>query len=99
MDKVEQVEITVMGRHYQVSCPSKDIEILHSSVRYLNEKAETMKASAPSASYDHIMVVSSLDIVKDLLEQRLEEGMTASDLRHQFNSMIKEIDTLLDHQE
>ena len=79
--KDERIAVTVriMGREYTVECPTDEHEALVTSAEFLNERMIAIRRRGKSLGTERIAVMVALNIARELLQLRGEEGVGGVD--------------------
>lgn len=79
--KDERIAVTVriMGREYTVECPPDEHEALVTSAEFLNERMIAIRRRGKSLGTERIAVMVALNIARELLQLRGEEGVGGVD--------------------
>ncbi len=89
------VIINILGRDYQISCPTEEEEALRKSARYLGQQMEEVKGRSSSLAYEKIAVLAALNITHDLLKRSKDTNMSESDAQREIRLLEKKIETVL----
>lgn len=76
-DPGESLSITVriMGKEYNVACPTEEHEALVKSADYLNERMVSIRKRGKALGAERIAVMAALNIARELLEMKGVEGV------------------------
>ena len=66
--EVDTVNINILGRDYQISCPPAEEEALRKSAKYLNKQMEILKSRGSTLAYEKVAVMAALNICHELLQ-------------------------------
>ena len=74
---VEPMSVTVriMGKEFTVACPKEEHEALVKSADYVNERMTGIRKRGKALGAERIAVMAALNIARELLELRGEEGV------------------------
>lgn len=80
-DPAESLSITVriMGKEYNVACPTEEHEALVKSADYLNERMSSIRKRGKALGAERIAVMAALNIARELLELKGVEGVAQPD--------------------
>ncbi|MEX2367507.1 MAG: cell division protein ZapA [Pseudohongiellaceae bacterium] len=67
--EVDSVNITILGKEYQISCPPEEEEALRKSARYLDEQMARIKSRGSILGFEKIAVMAALNISHELLKK------------------------------
>lgn len=85
------VQVKILDKEYQVSCPPSDQEALLKSARYLDENMRKIKGRGNIHGAEKIAVMAALNITHDMLRKnRLinETRQVTSDRLHDIEEKI-----------
>jgi len=89
------VNIMILGREYQISCPPEDEESLRKSARYLDKQMEQVKNRGTSLGYEKIAVLAALNITHDLMKLNQQADNSQYDAQRDIKELEKKIDAVL----
>ena len=89
------VNIMILGRDYQISCPPEEEEALRKSARYLDQQMEQVKNRGSSLGYEKIAVLAALNITHDLLQRNKEVSSTETGTLQEIVQLENKIDSVL----
>jgi len=61
------VTVTILGKQYQVSCPTEEVDALTRAARFLDEQMEAIRGSGKVVGLDRVAVMAALNITNDFL--------------------------------
>lgn len=86
MEAPSTVQVTLLGREYQVSCPPSEQEALLRSARHLDENMRRIKSRGNIHGLDKIAVMAALNITHEMLQKNhslnAHQQETARQVRH-----------------
>ena len=82
---VDTVNITILGRDYQIACPPEDEEALRKSARYLDTQMDLVKSRGSTLAFEKVAVMAALNICHELLQK----SQHATDSEHNSLDQIK----------
>lgn len=77
--EVDTVNITILGREYQISCPPTEEEALRKSAKYLDSQMAKVKSRGSTLAFEKVAVMAALNICHELLQKSQQVVMTESD--------------------
>ena len=89
------VNITILGREYQISCPPEEEEGLRKSARFLNKQMEAVKGRGSTLGYEKIAVLAALNIAHDLLRKNEHMDSSEMDSIRDIRQIEEKIDAVL----
>lgn len=82
-----QLDITILGQHYKISCPDGEQESLQKSVTQVDEHLKEMKVNARSLRNEQLVVMAALNYRHQLNTIKAEAQAQAEEL----NIRIKQL--------
>jgi cell division protein ZapA len=89
------IQVTILDKEYQVSCPPSDQEALIKSARYLDESMRKIKSRGNIHGAEKIAVMAALNITHDMLRKNLLINETRQTTSEQVQSLEEKIDLAL----
>lgn len=93
--KLNTINVIVMGKELEVSCPSEENEKVRIAAKYIESEFKKIKESS-SLSEDNIAALSSLRITNQLLNK--EKNLVQESYRNEVAKKLKDIHKKLDSQ-
>ncbi|MDY7536946.1 cell division protein ZapA [Undibacterium sp. RTI2.1] len=98
-----QLDVSIMGQAYKLSCKEGEDKALLAAVAYLNEKMCTIRDAAKIKGNDRIAVMAALGVTAELLSTKSPEGplsgLSIADVKQKINHMHEVLDKALTPQE
>ncbi len=91
--KAERVEVEILDRNYQLSCPPEEKELLMECVRLVDTRMRQVKTQSKLQGADRIAVMAALTLARDCLTSN--GGSSANDTT-EIKTKIAEISAALD---
>lgn len=90
MSKAETVDIHVLDKEYQVSCPPEERSALQSAARQLDERMRTIRNSGSVIGLERIAVMAALNLSYDLAnaETKASSSSAASEDIQRLNHKL-----------
>jgi cell division protein ZapA len=86
-EEADTVNISILGRDYQISCPPSEEEALRKSAKYLDKQMSKVKSRGTTLGYEKVAVMAALNICHELLQQ-------SQDAENSESSFVDKIQTL-----
>ncbi len=67
MSELSTVTVNILGKEYQVSCLSEEVDALTRAARFLDGKMEEIRSSGKVVGLDRIAVMAALNITHEYL--------------------------------
>ncbi|MEN9772524.1 MAG: hypothetical protein RJA58_1167 [Pseudomonadota bacterium] len=91
--KAERVEVEILDRSYQLSCPPEEKELLMECVRLVDTRMRQVKTQSKLQGADRIAVMAALTLARDCLTNNSgDSAVNSSDVK----AKIAEISAALD---
>ena len=94
-DQNTAIQVTILDKEYQVSCPPSDQEALIKSARYLDENMRKIKGRGNIHGAEKIAVMAALNITHDMLRKNLLITETRQTTSEQVQALEEKIDLAL----
>jgi cell division protein ZapA len=100
---MSQLDVSIMGQAFKLSCKSGEEAQLHQAVRYLDDRMCSIRDAGKVKGNDRIAVIAALGIAAELLSMKAPEGplseLTMAAVREQIGAMHAVLDSALTPQE
>ncbi len=91
--KAERVEVEILDRSYQLSCPPEEKELLMECVRLVDTRMRQVKTQSKLQGADRIAVMAALTLARDCLTSG---GASSAGESTEIKTKIAEISAALD---
>ena len=91
-DQVTAVQVKILDKEYQISCPLSEQEALMKSARYLDENMRKIKGRGNIHGVEKIAVMAALNITHDMLKK----NRLINETRHVTAQQIKTLEDKID---
>ena len=95
MKNENEMNVTIMGREFHISCPSAEREELLLAVSYLDKKMNEIKQEAKVVGSERIAIIAALSIAHELLMLRNEDGFDMNKFKRRIELMEEKLDDVL----
>lgn len=103
MNKVIQVDVTIMGQPYRLTCKEGEEIALKQAVAYLDERMNAIREAGKIKGNDRIAVIAALGIAAEFLSVRSGQGpfteLSVAGVREKITTMHTLLDRALAPQE
>ncbi|MBC7575554.1 MAG: cell division protein ZapA [Herminiimonas sp.] len=100
---MSQLDVSIMGQAFKLSCKAGEEAELHQAVRYLDERMCAIRDAGKVKGNDRIAVIAALGIAAELLSTKAPDGplsdMTMAAVREKIGVMHAVLDAALTPQE
>ena len=90
-----QVNIKILEKEYQISCPASERTALLDSAALLNGKMREIRDSGKVIGLDRIAVMAALNMANDLLRARSHGDLLEGDARLRLQAMRERVEGAL----
>jgi cell division protein ZapA len=101
--KIIQVDVTIMGQTYKLSCKEGEDRALREAAAYLDAKMCAIRDSSKVKGTDRIAVMAALGMTTELLATKSPEGplsgLAISEIKQKMSFMHEVMDQALTPQE
>jgi cell division protein ZapA len=94
-DQVNTVAIQIMGRTYQIKCPSDKIEELHASALHLEKKVSELKEQNKMLDTERLLLIAALNISHELIRSQQEKQHHSGDFQERIQKLQDKIELAL----
>jgi cell division protein ZapA len=98
-----QLDVSIMGQSYKLTCKEGEDKALLDAVSYLNEKMCAIRDAAKVKGTDRIAVMAALSLTAELLSTKSPEGplsgLTMAEVKQKIYQMNETMDQALTPQE
>jgi cell division protein ZapA len=90
-----QVNIKILEKEYQISCPTKERGALLDSAELLNAKMREIRDTGKVIGLDRIAVMAALNMANELLRTRSQGNVIEGDVRLRVQAMRERVEGAL----
>lgn len=66
-ESLSTVNVTILGKEYQVSCPPEEVDALTKAAQFLDQQMDAIRSSGKVVGLDRVAVMAALNITNDFL--------------------------------
>ena len=96
-EETDTVNISILGRDYQISCPPSEEEALRKSAKYLDKQMSKVKSRGSTLAYEKVAVMAALNICHELLQQSQEAESSESSFIDNIESLQEKVELALEN--
>ena len=93
---IEQVNVDILGRQFNIGTPNSEKETLLQAVHMLNQKIGVIQSSGRIVETDKIVIMAALNLTHDLLKISAKDGLAIGEIERRISTMIENCDKALD---
>lgn len=94
-DAITQVNIKILEKEYQISCPASERTALLDSAELLNRKMREIRDTGKVIGLDRIAVMAALNMANDLLHSRMRGESLEGDAKLRLQAMRERVEGAL----
>ncbi len=94
MSEISDTSIEIMGKVYQVKCPTKEIDSLTRAAEYLEEKMRKMREGGVTGP-DRLAIITALNIVHQLLTLEQQKNSHFHALSQKLSALQNKVEDAL----
>ena len=94
-DMFAHVNIKILEKEYQISCPAEERKALIDSAELLNAKMREIRDSGKVVGLDRIAVMAALNLANDLINAANVSSQLESDVKPKVIQMRERIESAL----
>jgi cell division protein ZapA len=91
------VNVKILEKEYQFSCPAEERADLLDSAELLNEKMREIRDSGKVVGLDRIAVMAALNMANSLIKARDKGDVLEGTAKERVEAMRKRVETALHH--
>ncbi len=100
---MSQLDVSIMGQSYKLSCKAGEEAELQQAVHYLDERIAAIRDAGRVKGNDRIAIIAALGIAAELLAMKAPQGplsdLTMAQVQQKIHSMHSVLDSALTPQE
>lgn len=96
MSKVIQLDVTIMGQSYKLTCKEGEDKALLDTVSYLDNKMTAIRDAGKIKGNDRIAVMAALGVTAELLSVKSSDGPFAGLAIAEVKQRIAQMNDVLD---
>lgn len=93
------IEISILGRSYQIACEESERAALLEAVAYLDGKMGEIKKAGKVSGADRIAVMAALNIAHEYLTMKLGNGFDIGQAKRRISSIEAKLDAAIAQQD
>ena len=93
------IEVSILGRNYNVACEDGERDALMQAVEYLDTKMGEIKKSGKVNGTDRIAVMAALNIAHELLSTKLGGSFDIGQAKRRIESIEAKLDEAIARQD
>jgi cell division protein ZapA len=93
---LSQVNVKILEREYQFSCPEEERNELLKSAEYLNARMRQIRDSGKVVGLDRIAVMAALNLANEMLRLRDKDQSTDATVGLRLKSMRERVESALE---
>jgi cell division protein ZapA len=85
--------VELLGKFYSIRCPASEMQSLQQAADYLNLKMAEVKESGKTINFEHIAVITALNLAHQLLELEQQKNNLMERITQHINHLQDKLDT------
>lgn len=98
MSDLKNIDVSIMGREFRISCPEDEKESLLQAVDFLDRRMCEIRDSGKLASVERVAIMAALNIANELLTTRTG-GIDIGKFKRRINSMQERLEAAMEGQD
>lgn len=90
------VNVTILGKEYQIACPEDEKEALIASARMVHKNMEKIRQTGKVVGVDRIAVMAALNIAHELIQLQSDEGHDLDKMNAKILQLKERVSAFLD---
>jgi cell division protein ZapA len=90
------VNVTILGKEYQIACPEDEKEALLASARMVHQNMEKIRQTGKVVGVDRIAVMAALNIAHELIQFQHDEGHDLEKINTKILQLKERVSAFLD---
>jgi len=95
-DALSTVNVSILGKEYQVSCPAEEVDALTQAARFLDKQMADIRASGKVVGLDRVAVMAALNITNDYLSGQSTLTQTKDLVGQRIASLSEKVNNALE---
>ena len=91
----KNLNITIMGRDFHITCPAEEQEEIELAATYLIDKIQEIRAEGKVIDSDRIAIIAALRIAHELLMLRNGTGFDIDEFKRRIVQIKKKVDEVI----
>lgn len=92
------VNVNILGKEYQISCPEEEKDSLIASARMLHSNMEEIRSSGKVVGLDRIAVMAALNLAHDLISLQNDGGNDMDEMNKKIFLMKDRVSAFLEEE-
>jgi cell division protein ZapA len=90
------VNVTILGKEYQIACPEDEKEALIASARLVHQNMEKIRQTGKVVGVDRIAVMAALNIAHEFIQLQSDEGHDLEKMNAKILQLKERVSAFLD---
>ncbi len=95
---ISPVNVSILGKEYQIACPEEDKDSLLASAKMLHENMEKIRSTGKVVGLDRIAVMAALNLAHDLISLQNDDGSDTDELNKKIFQMKDRVSAFLEEE-
>ncbi len=94
MNDTTDTSIEIMGKAYQIKCPTSEVNSLQRAAQYLEEKMREVRASGV-LNFDRVAIITALNVAHQLLTLEQQKNQHAQVINQRLIKLQNKVESAL----
>ena len=90
------VNVTILGKEYQIACPEEEREGLIASAQMVHKNMEKIRQTGKVVGIDRIAVMAALNIAHELVQLQQDDGQDQDKINNKILQLKERVSAFLD---
>ncbi len=95
VNNMKNLTLKILGREYQIACPSECEAELQNAANYLDQKMVAIRNNGRIISFEGILVTVAINLSYELLQQNVKQSTETENLVANLMLLEKKLNTVL----
>jgi cell division protein ZapA len=87
--------IEILGKTYQIKCPTEEISSLQHAARYLEEKMRAIQDAGSTIHVDRVAIITALNVVHQLLTLEQQKNQHMQTINQRLQDLQNKVESAL----
>lgn len=99
MSNSKVIDVTIMGRKFNIACAEDEQEDLLQSVAYLDRKMQDIRDGGKVTGSEQVAIMAALNITHELLTMRIRGSFDMGEFKSRIGRMHDALDSVMPEQD
>lgn len=98
MSDIKNIDVSIMGREFRISCPEEEEQGLLEAVSFLDHRMREIRDTGKLVSVERVAIMAALNITNELLTTRTG-GIDIGGLKRRIGHMQERLESAMEDQD